>query len=442
MRILENPAAASSVGKLEQRSLRFADVEAVVRTIVRNVRRGGDRQLNRYATMWDGLQKGQSIRVSEEEITQGWRDTPVEVRDALRQAATNIRRFCRWQVPREWSKAVCGGKLAQLVRPLQSVGCYVPGGRYPLPSTLLMTVIPAQVAGVPRVCVTTPRPDRVTLAAASLLGVTEVYRCGGAQAVAAVAYGTEAIARVDKIVGPGNSYVTAAKKLVSSDCAIDMLAGPTEAVLYSDGGDPVFLAADMVAQAEHDPDAVVVFVTTVRRLAQQVRNAVAAAAVNNRIAQQAIRRNAALLLASSREQAIDWINRIAPEHLSLDDESLLPLISNAGSIFVGRYSPQSAGDYAAGPNHVLPTAGAVRFRGGLGVHDFVKLITVQRFNAEGLKKIGPTIATLAEAEGLRAHAESVRVRYGKTAADRLASATRLHRKLSCISGVAANSVRV
>jgi histidinol dehydrogenase len=312
-------------------------------------------------------------------------------------------------MPREWRREVPGGELGQIVRSLESVGCYVPGGRYPLPSTLLMTVIPAQVAGVPRICVASPRPQPATLAAAALLGVREVYRCGGAQAVAVFAYGTETIAPVDKIVGPGNSFVTAAKKLVSFDCAIDMLAGPTEAVLYSDQGNPKFLVADLVAQAEHDPDAVPVFITTKLSLAKNVQAAIAAASRGNVIAQQAIRRNGHVLVAASRQEAIAWINRIAPEHLTIDADDLAG-VHNAGSIFIGDYSPQSAGDYAAGPNHVLPTAGAARFRGGLSVHDFLKIITVQQFDAAGLAKIAPAIITLAEAEGLHAHAESVRVR--------------------------------
>ena len=410
MRILEGKSAARAVAKLERRSTSLEEVEAAVRKVIRDIRRGGDRQLVRYATKWDGLHSGQSIRVSEKEIALAWRDTPATIRDSLKQAATNIRRFCRWQLPREWRKMVEGGELGQLLRPLGSVGCYVPGGRYPLPSTLLMTVISAQAAGVPRICVMSPHPHAVTLVAASLLGVTEVYRCGGAQAIAALAYGTETVARVDKIVGPGNKFVTAAKKLVSFDCAIDMLAGPTEAVLYSDNGEPRFLAADMVAQAEHDPDAVVVFVTTRKELAEEVSEALAAASGDNPIAKAALCRNAALLVASSRAEAMEWVNRIAPEHLTVDDENIVPLISNAGSVFVGDYSAQSAGDYAAGPNHVLPTAGAARFRGGLSVNDFVKLITVQRFNADGLRKLAPTITTLADAEGLHAHAESIRVR--------------------------------
>jgi len=410
MRMLKGKAAERAVAKLEHRSSPLDEVEPHVLRIVRAVKRDGDKALVCYATMWDGLQEGQPIRVSDEEIAEAWHSTARETKDALRRAAANIRRFSQWQMPREWRRKISGSTLGQIVRPLDSVGCYVPGGRYPLPSTLLMTVIPAQVACVPRICVVSPRPQPATLAAARLLGVREVYRCGGAQAVAALAYGTESIARVDKIVGPGNKFVAAAKKLVSLDCAIDMLAGPTEAVLYSERGNAAFLAWDMVAQAEHDPDAVVVFITTDLELADQVRTALADAASNSPIARQAIRRNGTLLVASSQDEAMEWVNRIAPEHVTLDDEEGLARLRSAGSVFVGDWSPQSAGDYAAGPNHVLPTAGAARFRGGLGVHDFVKLITVQHFNPEGLRRIAPVIATLAEAEGLRAHAESVRVR--------------------------------
>jgi histidinol dehydrogenase len=409
MRILAGKAAENAVVTLATRKSQLEMVEPRVRRIIRAVRRGGDKALLRYATLWDSLPMGQPIRVSDEEIAEAWHSIPRNTQSALRSAAANIRRFCQWQMPREWRKQVSGGELGQIVRPLEAVGCYVPGGRYPLPSTLLMTVVPAQVAGVPRICVASPRPQPATLAAAALLGVREVYRCGGAQAVAALAYGTETIPRVDKIVGPGNSFVTAAKKLVGSDCAIDMLAGPTEAVFASDKGDPGFLAADMVAQAEHDPDAVVVLITTKPALAKSVQSAIVVASLGNIIARQAIRRNGYLLIAASPQQATEWINRIAPEHLTVDDNDLTE-VRSAGSIFVGDYSPQSAGDYAAGPNHVLPTAGAARFRGGLSVYDFVKIITVQRFHPAGLNKIAPIITTLAEAEGLRAHAASVRAR--------------------------------
>jgi histidinol dehydrogenase len=412
MRVLAGKAAERVVSQLEQRASRLNEVEPAVRKIVGAVRNGGDRALLRYATLWDSLPKGQPLRVSAEEIERAWKATPVETRDALKQAATRIRRFAKWQLPRSWKKKTSGGELGQIVRPLDSVGCYVPGGRYPLPSTLLMTAIPAQVAGVERIVVVSPSPQPVTLAAAYLLGISEMYRCGGAQAIAALAYGTQTIVRVDKIVGPGNAYVTAAKKLVSFDCAIDMLAGPTEAVIYSENGNVEFLVADLVAQAEHDPDAIVAFISTSARLAKKVSAGVQHVATGNVIALKALNLNGYSLVAESREQAIDWINRIAPEHLTVDTSDDVAAVRSAGSIFVGDYSPQSAGDYAAGPNHVLPTAGVARFRGGLSSTDFVKVITVQQFTREGLREIAPTVTRLADTEGLRAHAHSVRLRCG------------------------------
>jgi histidinol dehydrogenase len=410
MRVFVGKAAERAVAKLECRASRLERVEPVVRRIIQGIRKGGDRALRRYATLWDGLGKGKEVRVSQQEIEQAWKAISADTRDALKRAAANIRRFANWQMPGSWRRKIDGGELGQIVRPLESVGCYVPGGRYPLPSTLLMTAIPAKAAGVERIVVASPNPQPATLAAAYLLGIAEVYCCGGAQAIAALAYGTETIARVDKIVGPGNTFVTAAKKLVSFDCAIDMLAGPTEAVIYSENGNAAFLAADLVAQAEHDPDAVVVFISTDSVAAKRVADNVMRAAKCNAVAKNAVRRNACVLVAESREQAINWVNRIAPEHLTVDDDSDLTAIRNAGSVFVGNYSAQSAGDYAAGPNHVLPTAGAARFRGGLSVADFVKVITVQKFSREGLREIAPVVTTLAKTEGLAAHAESIRVR--------------------------------
>jgi histidinol dehydrogenase len=296
-----------------------------------------------------------------------------------------------------------------VVRPLQSVGCYVPGGRYPLPSTMLMTVIPAQVAGVPEVRVLSPRPAPETLATAHFLGMREFYRIGGAQGVAALAYGTATVSKVDKIVGPGNLFVTAAKKMVAFDCSIDFLAGPTEVVIVSERGDPRFIAADLVAQAEHDLDALAVFVTSSTSLAEKVAAEVKVAADNNEIAKVSLTENGAILVAESHEQALDFANRIAAEHITVNEEDLAH-VSNAGSIFIGDYSPQAAGDYASGPNHVLPTGGVARFRGGLGVHDFVKTISVQQLSRDGLDRIAAAVITLAEAEGLKAHAESIRVR--------------------------------
>src|SRR6185437_13966651 len=292
-----------------------------------------------------------------------------------------------------------------------SVGCYIPGGRHPLVSTLLMTVIPAQVAGVKNIRVVTPRPSKEVLAAAAMLGVREFYQIGGAQAIAALAYGTSGLPRVDKIVGPGNVYVTAAKKLVSFDCAIDMLAGPTEVVVVSHSGKPSYIASDLVAQAEHDPDAVSIFITTSAKLAEAVSKSVDALAQGNDLAKQSLANSGVILIAPSRQEAMDWANQIAPEHISVA-KSDVSRVQNAVSIFLGDYSPQAGGDYASAPNHVLPAAGVARFRGGLSVMDFVKIITVQELSKKGLRSIAPAVEFLAETEGLKAHAESMRVRCG------------------------------
>ena len=411
MRILSGPAAAARVRKIAARAAQFDEVEPLIRRIVSHVRRQGDRGLRRYAEKWDGLSARQPIQIAKAELQTAWKAASPELRSALRLAAGNISRFCEWQRPKEWRRSLGGISLGQLVRPLESVGCYVPGGRYPLVSTLLMTVIPAQVAGVTNIRVVSPQPQPEVLAAAGMLGLTEFYRVGGAQAVAALAYGTESIARVAKIVGPGNLYVTAAKKLVSFDCAIDFLAGPTEVAVLSHDGNAEFIAADLVAQAEHDPAVLAVFITTSTRLANSVAVSVKALAPENDIARQSLARQGVILVAASPRQAADWANQIAPEHITVSRGDVKS-IQNAGSVFVGDYSPQAAGDYASGPNHVLPTAGVARFRGGLSVLDFVKLITVQELSRQGLKRIAPAIEYLAEAEGLLAHRDSIRIRSG------------------------------
>jgi histidinol dehydrogenase len=409
MRILEGRAAESYVRKLEERGQKLDALEPRVRRIVQSVRRDGDRALRRYAEKWDGLGDGDPLRISESEMQAAMEAGPRKLRLALETAAGSIRAFCEWQKPVEWERVKQGRRLGQLVRPLSSVGCYVPGGRYPLPSTLLMTVIPAQVAGVKDIRVVSPRPAPATLAAAALLGVREFYRIGGAQAIAALAYGTKSVPRVNKIVGPGNLFVTTAKKIVAFDCAIDFLAGPTEELILCDDGEPSFVASDLVAQAEHDPDALVLLVTKSRPFARSVSRSVAALARGNPIAQQALRKHGAVLLAASSTQAIDWANLIAPEHLTTTREKLRGVVS-AGSIFLGDYSAQAAGDYGSGPNHVLPTGGVARFRGGLSVLDFVKVITVQELSRAGLRKIAPSLLALAEAEGLRAHGRSIELR--------------------------------
>lgn len=411
MRILSGKAAAASVRKIAARSSRYAQVQPAVRRIIADVRRTGDRALRKYAQRWDGLAPEKSLRVSTADIREAWSAAGPDLKRSLRAAASNIRRFCELQKPTTWTETRNGISLGQLVRPLNSVGCYVPGGRYPLVSTLLMTAIPAQVAGVKRIVVASPNPHTGVLAAAAMLGIEEIYRVGGAQAIAALAYGTKMIPPVDKIVGPGNLYVTAAKKEVSFDCSIDFLAGPTEVLIVTDTGTPDFIAADLVAQAEHDPEAVAVFITTRRDLATRVANSVKTLSAGNVIARRALERNGAILLSASRRQSFEWANAIASEHLTID-QSDMPLVRNAGSVFLGDDSPQAAGDYASGPNHVLPTGGVARFRGGLSVLDFVKLISVQKLSRSGLRQIAPSVEVLANAEGLQAHARSIRLRCG------------------------------
>lgn len=305
------------------------------------------------------------------------------------------------------------------MRPLDSVGCYVPGGRHPLPSTMLMTAIPAQVAGVQRIVVCSPRPAPETLATAHLLGVTEFYRIGGAHAIAALAYGTSSISRVSKIVGPGSLYVTAAKREVSSDpqrpCAIDMLAGPTEIVVTSDRGNAAFIASDLVAQAEHDPATLAILVTKNEMLANEVLGEVKEQSRTNATATQALKKNGYIFLASTIEEARIITNRLAPEHLTIDTEDDLNWVQNVGSVFIGNLSAQPLGDYISGPNHTLPTGGMATVRGGLSVMDYVKLITVQQYSPKALEKLGTQAIRLAEAEGLTGHAEAIRVRTNSSA---------------------------
>jgi histidinol dehydrogenase len=408
VKIFSGRAAETRVRKIAARSSQLDAVEVPVRRIVSDVKLNGDAALRKYSQRWDDLGK-QPFRIPERDLNRAWFSAEPKLKSALTQAAVNIRQFCEWQKPKEWLRPNQGISVGQLVRPLESVGCYVPGGRHPLVSTLLMTVIPAQVAGVKDIRVVSPQPRPEVMAAAGMLGINQFYRVGGAQAIAALAYGTKSMGRVDKIVGPGNSYVTAAKKLVSFDCAIDMLAGPTEVLILSDNGDANFIAADLVAQSEHDPQALAVFVTTSVVLAKAVVSLAKVMSAKNPIATQALKANGSVLIADSRKQAQAWANQMALEHITLDAKDL-PHIRNAGSVFVGDYSPQAAGDYAAGPNHVLPTAGAARFRGGLSVLDFVKLISVQELSSRGLQSLAPVIELLATTEGLQAHADSIRIR--------------------------------
>jgi histidinol dehydrogenase len=413
--------AETMLRQIEERSgAATGRLEPAVKRILLDVRRKGDAALRRYAQRLDGLSPSASLQVSREEMAAAWDEIPKELRKSMQAATANIRRFARWQMPKEWTRKFPGVQLGQRVLPLDSVGCYVPGGRYPLPSTLLMTVIPAQVAGVKRIVVVSPRPAKETLAAAHLAGVEEFYRLGGAQAIAALAHGTASVPRVDKIVGPGNLYVTTAKKLVAFECGIDMLAGPTEIVVASENGNPQWIAADLVAQAEHDPEALAILVTSNLQLARKTVKEVQRQSSSNKIATQSIARHGYIFVTKSTNETETVTNRLAAEHLTVDQQSDLAWVHHAGSIFVGANTPQSMGDYISGPNHVLPTGRLARVRGGLSVYDFLRLVTTQEYTAAGLEEYGPHVGRLASAEGLVGHTASVRIRADGPASGRKA----------------------
>jgi len=382
---------------------------ASVAGIVSAVRRGGDKALLSYARKFDGLDE--AIEVSNDEIEEAAARVPPRVRAAIAAAAKNIHKVARRQRPHGWKIATQRGvTVEQRVMPLDRVGCYVPGGRYPLPSSLLMTAIPARVAGVPEVIVACPRPAPVVMAAARAAGVTKLFRMGGAHAIAAFAYGTATVPRVDKIVGPGNTYVAAAKALVAGDCAIDFYAGPTEIVIVADKGRPEWIAADLIAQAEHDPEARAILITARRGLAARVARAVKARMPASGPARESLARNGGIILVKDQAEAIELANRAAPEHLVCENEKVADGVRCAGAIFIGAYTAQVGGDYAIGSNHVLPTNGAARFRGGLHTSDFVRVSTIQRVSREGLQNLAPVVTTLARQEGLEAHALSIEVR--------------------------------
>jgi histidinol dehydrogenase len=383
--------------------------ERRVAAIVDRVRRGGDRALLAFAKKFDRAVP--PLDISRDEMEAAAASVPAEVRTAIKRAANNIARVAFRQIPKHWDIEVTKGVvIEQRVEPLARVGCYVPGGRFPLPSSLLMTAVPARVAGVREVIAVCPRPEPVVLAAALEAGVSRLIMVGGAHAIAALAYGTATIPRVDKIVGPGNRYVAVAKALVSSACAIDFFAGPTEIVIVAGSGRADWIAADLVAQAEHDPDARSIFITWSRALASRVNTIVSRLASGRDVVRQSIAANGVTILARDAVEAMEISNRIAPEHLVVDREALIQRPVVAGAVFVGGFSAQAAGDYATGSNHVLPTSGAARFRGGLSAADFVRVMAVQRVSQAGLQRLAPTIIPLARAEGLRAHAESIEVR--------------------------------
>jgi len=384
-------------------------IERRVSAIVGRVRSEGDRALIAFARRFDNLRG--PLEVSAQEIQAGASAVAPDVRRAIRLAARNIARVASRQLPKPFELSTAPGvTVEQRIEPLARVGCYVPGGRFPLPSSLLMTAVPARVAGVKEILVVCPRPEPAVMAAALETGVTRLFRIGGAHAVAALAYGTKTVPRVDKIVGPGNQYVAAAKTLVSADCAIDFHAGPTEIVIVAARSRPEWVAADLIAQAEHDPDARSVLITWNARYAADVVRRARRLAVGRDIVARSLARHGVAIVTRSADEAMALANRLAPEHLVVESEALVRRPITAGAVFVGPYSAQAAGDYATGSNHVLPTSGAARFRGGLSAADFVRVMSVQRLTREGLGRLAETILPLARAEGLAAHARSVEVR--------------------------------
>jgi len=391
--------------------------ERRVTAIVERVRAGGDTALLGFARRFDGVRP--PLEVSIEEMRAAAASVPADVRRAIRQAARHIARVAGRQIPRGWAVEVASGvSVQQRVEPLARVGCYVPGGRFPLPSSLLMTAVPARVAGVSEIIAVCPRPEPAVMAAALEAGVTRLFRVGGAHAIAALAYGTGTVPRVDKIVGPGNRYVAEAKARVSGDCAIDFYAGPTEIVIVAGSGRPAWIAADLVAQAEHDPEARSIFITWSRALASRVADSVARQEAGHDIVKRSLGAYGAAIVTRTADEAMALANRIAPEHLVVDREALARRSITAGAVFIGPFTAQAAGDYATGSNHVLPTAGAARFRGGLSAADFVRVMAVQRVTRAGLARLAPTILPLARVEGLHAHAASIDIRLNRAAGQR------------------------
>lgn len=416
MRILKLTSAVEQ-RLLGARHERDRGAERIAANIIADVRKRGDVALRAWVKKLDGIDLRRSgAWVSQGEINAARRQVSPDLLRAVRHAENNIRRVAEKQLPRAWSLNVEPGvTISQLVRPIEAIGCYIPGGRFALVSTLLMTVVPAKIAGVNRITVVCPKPNPELLAVAHLLGVTRIARIGGAQAIAALAYGTKQIPRVDKIFGPGNRYVTAAKQLVSSDCAIDLPAGPTETIVLAAKGNPKWIAADLLAQAEHAPDAGSFLVTPSLTLAKAVLKEVQAQLADlptNNPAHYSMRDTGAILLAPSLEAASLFSNRFAAEHLSVpkNSEALLKKMRAAGTIFLGPWGAQSLGDYISGSNHVLPTGGWARMRGGLSSADFVKCISVQTIRREGFQRLADDAVRLAQSEGLLAHANAIEVR--------------------------------
>ena len=405
-----------------------ADINSVLTTvsdILNDVRENKDNAVKAYTAKFDKAELD-DLKVSEEEIKKAYDELDGELIKALESASSNIEKFHKAQIPEEWEMEVIPGITAgQIIRPINSVGCYIPGGRAVYPSTILMTVIPAKIAGVDRIIACSPPgPDgkiqAAILVAADLAGVDEIYKCGGAQAIAAMAYGTESIAKVEKIVGPGNIFVTAAKKLVYGDVDIEFPAGPSEVLILADeSAIPEYIAYDFLSQSEHDPNASCFLVTDSERIANESNELIekfAKEAKRSEIIAESLAQHGHVILCNTMDEAIDFTNEYAPEHLIIstkDDKTVLDRIKNAGSIFLGKYSPVAAGDYGSGTNHVLPTGGGAKMYSGLSTETFIKKPTVQTLTKEGIKELSKTVLPIAEYEGFFAHADSIKVRLDK-----------------------------
>lgn len=416
----------NEIDKLVERSQIDADsVMQTVSEIVCNVRKNGDDSIKTYTEKFDNV-KLDHLKVSEDEIKNSYNKVESNVLNALKKAAKNIEKFHKLQKPEEWYKEVDNGVMAgQIIRPIEIVGCYVPGGRAVYPSSVLMTIIPAKIAGVNKIiCCTPPTHDGsvndMVLVAADIAGADEIYKVGGAQAIAAMAYGTETVPKTDKIVGPGNIFVTAAKKFVYGDVDIDFPAGPSEVLIIADKTvNAEFIVYDMLAQAEHDPNAACALITTSRDIANEVNEKILGKIKymkRSKIIEESLEKYGKIIIADSLDAAVDFANEYAPEHLIImteNPEKILKDIKNAGSIFLGELTPVAAGDYGSGTNHVLPTSKCARMYSGLSTESFIKKPTVQRLSKEGVENLKDVVITLAEYEGLYAHAESFKKRISK-----------------------------
>jgi len=407
----------SALQKLKERKIDFSAFVEKTRPIVSEVKEQGDSAILRFVKQFDKKELSH-VEVDEKRINDAEKQVSETLKEALRTAEKNILKFHAAQMPKEWWIEILPGiEAGQLVRPLDRVGCYIPGGKYPLVSTVLMTVLPAKIAGVKEIVVCTPKACPEILFACKLCGVGRIFEVGGAMAIAAMAYGTETIPKVDKIVGPGNLYVSAAKKLVYGDVGIDFIAGPSEVVIIADeNSNPSYIAADLLAQAEHGGDSMALCITPSKKLAGGVIEALKRGLETlptKEMAKISLDAQGAIILVKSLEEAFEISNFLAPEHVEIfieDAAEWVKFIENAGSVFLGQMASVAAGDYASGPNHVLPTGGFASAQSGLSVKDFIKTPTVQRLTYEGLRQIAPTIIALAEAEGLAGHAASIKTR--------------------------------